>query len=125
MTIPADLDDAGRTAFAEAVATLEANGEDPTLYASLVVAYARLRDDVATLRAAWDMDGRPTYSVGSTGQLAVHPMVKGIHDAEKAATDSGAALGITPASRSKMSKRPGVTLGTNTARDRIGIRKAA
>jgi phage terminase small subunit len=116
MQPPSDLGAPGREAFLAAVKALEAYGETPANHAPAIAAYARLRDDVAKLRDSWHLDGDPTYAVGSRGQLCVHPMLKGIQDAESAATAAASALGIAPGTRKRSAG--GAPMGTHHAEDR-------
>jgi P27 family predicted phage terminase small subunit len=104
---PDGLDAAGRAAFARAVRVLELTGEDVNASREPLAAYARAVSDMERLRRRWKTLQHRILTKGSTGQTVVHPLVGAIEKAERWAADCGAALGLDPASRQKMSRRVG------------------
>jgi P27 family predicted phage terminase small subunit len=124
---PTNLNAVGREAYARAVVVLQATGENPEHSRDAIERYARACDDAAELRAAWELDGRPVYAVGSTDQLIVHPMVKGLRDAEAHAAKMAEPLGLTPAARALHKRVAGAPPGVGRSEDRkpTDLRKAA
>lgn len=114
-------------ALADASRTLEAIGEDPTLSTAALERYARACADAALMRHRWEIKHSPTSSVGSTGQLIVHPMVEGIRKCEREAAELAERLGLTPSARRAMSRRVtgGRTLGDARSPDRAAVRRIA
>src|SRR4051812_5146860 len=125
MTTDTELHEAGIAAFEAAVSTLQRLGEDPSLWTEGINRYARAVDDAQRLRDGWEMDGRPQHAMGSTSNLVVHPLVKGIREAETHAAAMAKAIGITPDGRQAVSRKAGRQMGDSTAPDRPKLRRAA
>jgi P27 family predicted phage terminase small subunit len=125
LDIPSTLHTRGREAYAVAAETLIGVGEDPSLCREALLRYARACDAEQTALDAWELDGRPMHSVGSTGALVAHPMAKAVRDAENHAAKLAASLGLTPEARATMGRTRGQQSGRSTAPDRkAGLRAA-
>src|SRR4051794_952947 len=120
MEPPRGLQAAGRQAFAHAVATLEATGDDPALYPDSIARYAHAADMTAALRRAWVARGSPTVATGSRNNPITHPLVREIADQEAHTQRLAESLLLTPMSRRKASRAPGRPMGASTASDRQG-----
>lgn len=127
MQPPTDLYEPGKSAYAHACATLRTLDEDPERSADAIVRYARAVDTASWLWEAWSAEGRPQYATDNHGALCVHPLVKGVRDAEVHAGNMAKVLGLTPDSRFNFGRRPGRPKGSSQAPDRkvAPIRKAA
>jgi P27 family predicted phage terminase small subunit len=125
MDTPTNLYASGIDAYERAVDTLQRLGDDPALWVDGIARYARAVDDVQRLREGWEMDGRPQHAMGSTSNLVVHPLVKGIREAEQHAAAMAKAIGLTPDGRAAVSRKAGRQMGDSTAPDRPRLRKAA
>ena len=77
---PHGIGPAARLAMRRAVNTLEAQGEDPDLSRGHLRLYACAVDTLATVRKAWEDEGRPTIAKGSHGEPVRHPLVGAIED---------------------------------------------
>ena len=86
-------------------AAAEAVGERLVRERSAVDRYARAVDVSARLRKDWAELGHPTIGVGSQGQAVAHPMLKAMTDAEAAAAQHGAALGLDELAATKILTR--------------------
>jgi phage terminase small subunit len=119
MEPPRGLNSAGRQAFAHAVATLEASGDDPALYREAIAMYARASDMAAMLRRAWVARGSPTVATGSRHNPITHPLVREIEAQEKHVAMLAQSLLLTPESRVKAGRaRGGRPAGTSQSPDR-------
>ena len=118
MEPPRGLEAAGRRAFDHAVATLEATGDDPSLYGDAIARYARASDMAATLRRTWVARGSPTIATGSRHNPITHPLVREIADQERHVQALAEGLLLTPMARRKASRVPGRPQGASTAPDR-------
>lgn len=116
-------DEIARAALADAVASLESAGHDPTDFVGALERYAHAVSDAALLRDRWTRRGRPMLGTGSAAQLVEHAMFRAMRDAEIHAAKMGDALMLTPASRA--GKRVGGhPAGVGQAADRRpGLRK--
>jgi phage terminase small subunit len=96
-------------AYQEAHATLEAIGEPPELNTGAIDRYAAAMVVWQTLEAEWERDGRPGTALGgATGSAEVpHPLITQIAGARREAAILGAALGLDPRGRQKLSRRVG------------------
>jgi P27 family predicted phage terminase small subunit len=115
---PRGLDSTGRAAWRNAAFTLEAIGEDPALSHGALDRYARAVSMVASLRREWVRDGSHGVRIGPRGGISVHPLLRAIERAERAAHQIGETLGLTPMARSRLGRRVGRPAGASSAPDR-------
>src|SRR5262245_61144792 len=109
-------DSARATAVGEATRALTDMGESVENLGSLLAVYGDAVHMAAHLRGWWERDGCPVYAVGSKGQLAPHPALKAIRDAESQVEALARSLNLTPEARSR--RRVGAPMGSSTAKDR-------
>jgi phage terminase small subunit len=86
---------------------LEALGEDPELCAEPLAAYGRAMAAVAQLRKQWRTGGQLGTILGARGQPIVNPALVALERAERWAAECGAALGLDPQARRRLSRRAG------------------
>jgi P27 family predicted phage terminase small subunit len=119
---PARSTRAARAAFREAVATLEAIGEDATLSRGAIERYALAVGAWRELERAWLDAGRPSTTLGgSTGSVEVpHPLVAQLAQARAHAAELGDRLGLDPQARRRLARRTGAgrPAGAASAPDR-------
>jgi phage terminase small subunit len=109
----------GVGAWRNAVKTLEAIGEDPEHYRVPLRLYAESIDRAQRIRREWERDGRPVLCVGSRGQVAPHPFLKAMREAEAHSLALSEALLLTPQSRTRAARaRGGRRMGASPAADR-------
>lgn len=118
MQPPDSLGQAGREAYAEALATLAELGRNAELSRGAILRYCRACDDVQTLRDKWDDLDRPATSIGSMGQIARHPLVTDIREAEAHAANLAARIALDEESRASVSRKLGHPPGVGQAEDR-------
>lgn len=96
-------------AIAEARATLDAIGEDPELSAGAIGRYAAAMVVWKLLEADWERLGRPGTALGgATGfGTVVHPLIPQIASARRDVSQLGAALGLDPNGRQRLSRQVG------------------
>jgi phage terminase small subunit len=106
-------------AWRNAVKTLEALGEDPELYRVPLRLYAESIDHAQRIRLEWERDGRPVMARGSRGQVAAHPLLKAMRDAQQHSVTLAETLLLTPQSRTRAGRaRGGRRIGASPAADR-------
>jgi len=112
---PAGLTAAARAAYSLAERAL---GEDAARFRTALLRYVYAEDLAARARAAWEREKRPLMQVH--GAAGVHPLVKIVLEAERAAAYHGAQLGLDPASAKRIgvSRGRGRPVGANSAPDR-------
>jgi phage terminase small subunit len=123
---PAKLGDKAREAYSTAVATLESLGEVPKDSENALHRFALAVDDEDRIRGEWDDWARPVVCMGgSTGrQLATHPLLAALDQADKRVARTAKELGLTPDARSGL-KSAGRPRGTSQSPDRQQLRRAA
>jgi hypothetical protein len=84
-----------RESFTNAVATIEAMGDDASHYRDAIERYALADATAAIVRSAWEDEGRPMLRSGS-GPARAHPLLKALQDAE---VQAGVRLGAVARSR--------------------------
>jgi hypothetical protein len=94
---PRGLTAAGRRAWRDAVATLEAVGLDPALHVGTLERYAASVARLAVIEAEWRQAGSPATAKGSTGQTIAHPLLRELRDETRAVEQLADSLRSTPA----------------------------
>jgi len=114
---PAGLSPAARAAYAQAEVVL---GGDAERFRTAVLSYVHAVDVAARARAAWVKEGRPFVFTQPNRAVGVDPGLRAMMDADRAAADAGARLGLDPASAKRIDpqRRPGRPLGAASAPDR-------
>lgn len=114
------LTTAGEAALADATAVLVAIGEDPGLSVGALERYARLVDELASMREHFDAQRRPGHVLGgATGRSKVSPPLLGdIREHEKLVERAARELGLTPAARAAMRRGVGRPPGASQSTDR-------
>jgi Phage terminase, small subunit len=116
-------DEVAGQARAEAMATLVAMGEEPERSTGAIDRYATAMVAWKKLEAEWVRRGRPCLTFGgATGHSPVaHPLIAQIIATRREAAEFGAALGLDPASRLRLSRstRGGRPAGAASAADRV------
>lgn len=118
--------DRRNSAIREAEKALAEMGESVENLRTLIDAYGDATYSAVLLRAMWEAEGEPVYSVGQKGALVAHPSVKEIREAERHVDRLAGSLNLTPEARSR--RRVGAPMGSSTADDRRGparLRRAA
>ena len=102
MRAPSGLNPGARRAFAEALQTIEATGDDPQRSARVLVDYAIAVDVADELRAQWQAAGRPTTTLGSKDQDVAHPILSELRAQQKHVAELGARLGLDVKARREL-----------------------
>jgi hypothetical protein len=115
---PVGLHRAARAAYSLAEREL---GENAARYRTALLRYARAEDVAARASAEWERAKRPLVQVH--GAAGVHPLVKIMLEAERAAAYHGAQLGLDPASAKRIGvvRGRGRPLGAVSAPDRVAL----
>ena len=79
MQTPASLSPEARESFTNAVATIEAMGDDPTHYRDAIERYSLANATAELVRAEWEREGRPMVRSGS-GPSRPHALFVALRD---------------------------------------------
>jgi hypothetical protein len=92
-------------------------------YPGAVARFARACDVAAMARAGWEAEGCPLTLTQPNRSVGVHPVLAVMLAWERAASDRGGELGLSPASAKRVgpSRGRGRPLGSNSAPDRVAL----
>jgi phage terminase small subunit len=96
MTLPVDLDTTSKALWKSAQKALEDQGTWRPHDVTLLELFVRSDAEIRSLRKAM---GDTFTSLGSRNQLAAHPLIKPLHEAERHFLDYARELKFTPRSR--------------------------
>jgi P27 family predicted phage terminase small subunit len=123
---PAGLNAAGKAAWVDAWAVLEASGDDPELSRATLFRYCDAVETWMQLRRSWRKLGSPAVTAGgATGSASVaHPLLSELGRARDKVNVLSEALGLDPAARRKLGRRvSGGQPGAHSAPDRTAPRR--